>query len=35
VVNGDKFDPQNGDQISIRYLNKDGNNDAVFLSEAL
>lgn len=35
VVNGDKFGPQNGDQVSIRYLNKDGNNEAVFLSEAL
>jgi hypothetical protein len=35
VVNGDKFGPQNGDQVSIRYLNKDGNNTAVFLSEAL
>jgi hypothetical protein len=35
VVNGDKFDPQNGDEISIKYLSKDGNNEAVFLSEAL
>jgi hypothetical protein len=35
VVNGDKFGPQNGDQVSIKYLNKDGNNQAVFLSEAL
>jgi hypothetical protein len=35
VVNGDKFGPQHGDQISIRYLNKDGNNEAVYLSEAL
>jgi hypothetical protein len=35
VVNGDKFGPQNGDQVSIKYLNKDGNNEAVFLSEAL
>lgn len=32
VVNGEKFDPQNGDPISIKYLNKDGNNDAVFAS---
>ena len=29
VVNGDKFDPQTGDQILIKYLNKDGNNDAI------
>jgi len=35
VVNGDKFGPQNGDQVSVRYLSKDGNNEAVFLSEAL
>lgn len=35
VVNGDKFGPQNGDQVSIKYLDKDGNNEAVFLSEAL
>lgn len=34
VVNGDKFDPQNGDQISIKYLNKDGSNSAVFMSES-
>ena len=34
VINGGKFDPQNGDQISIKYLNKDGNNDAVFASES-
>jgi hypothetical protein len=34
VVNEEKFDPQNGDQISVKYLNKDGNNDAVFLSES-
>jgi len=34
VVNGEKFDPQKGDQISIKYLNKDGNNSAVFLSES-
>lgn len=34
VVNGEKFDPENGDQISVKYLNKDGNNDAVFLSES-
>ncbi|MBV8631318.1 MAG: hypothetical protein JOZ83_10365 [Silvibacterium sp.] len=30
VVNGDKFDPQNGDQVSIKYLDKGGNNQAVF-----
>lgn len=34
VVNGDKFDPQTGDQVFIKYLNKDGNNDAIFLSES-
>jgi hypothetical protein len=34
VVNGDKFDPHNGDQISIKYLNKNGDNEAVFLSES-
>jgi len=34
VVNGEKFDPQSGDQISVKYLNKDGNNDAVFLNES-
>ena len=34
VVNGEKFDPQNGDQISIKYLNKDGSNAAVFASES-
>ena len=33
VVNGDRFDPQNGDQISIKYVNKDQNNEAVFLNE--
>jgi len=35
VVNGDHFDPQNGDQVSIRYLDKDGGNEAVFLSQPL
>ena len=35
VVNGDKFGPENGDQVSIKYLDKDGNNEAVYLSEAL
>lgn len=35
VVNGDKCDPQNGDQVSVKYLSKDGSNEAVFLSEAL
>ena len=34
VVNGEKFDPQNGDQISIKYLNKNGGNAAVFPSES-
>lgn len=34
VVNGDKFTPQTGDQILIKYLNKDGSNDAVFASES-
>jgi hypothetical protein len=34
VVNGDKFDAHNGDQISIKYLDKSGNNEAVFLSES-
>jgi hypothetical protein len=34
VVNGEKFDPQNGDQILIKYQNKNGDNDAVFLSES-
>ncbi|MFY9937107.1 MAG: hypothetical protein WAK33_09560 [Silvibacterium sp.] len=34
VVNGDKFEGQNGDQISIRYSDKGGNNEAVFLSES-
>jgi hypothetical protein len=34
VVNGDRFDPQNGDEIQIKYLNKDGNNEAVFASES-
>lgn len=34
VVNGDKFDGQNGDQISIRYMDKGGANQAVFLSES-
>jgi hypothetical protein len=34
VVNGDKFEGQNGDEISIRYADKDGNNEAVFFSES-
>jgi hypothetical protein len=34
VVNGEKFDPQNGDQVMVKYLNKDGANDAVFVSES-
>ena len=34
VVNGEKFSPQNGDQVSIKYLNKNGDNEAVFLNES-
>ena len=34
VVNGDKFEGQNGDQISIRYVDKGGNNEAVFMNES-
>jgi hypothetical protein len=34
VVNGDKFDAHNGDQISIKYLDNNGSNEAVFLSES-
>ena len=32
VVNGDKFDPQNGDHMLIKYLNNNGSNEAVFVS---
>ena len=35
VINGDKFGPENGDQVLIRYLGKEGNNEAIFLSESL
>jgi len=34
VVNGDRFDPQNGDRMLIKHMNKNGSNDAVFLSES-
>jgi hypothetical protein len=34
VVNGAKFDPRNGDRISIKYLSKDGDNEAVYASES-
>lgn len=34
VVDGDKFEGQNGDRLSIKYLSKDGNNEAVFLRES-
>ncbi len=34
VVDGDRFEGQNGDQISIRYQDKGGNNEAVFMSES-
>lgn len=34
VVDGDRFEGQNGSQISIRYQDKDGNNEAVFMSES-
>ncbi len=34
VVNGEKFSPQNGDQVSIKYLNKNGDNQAVFLGDS-
>jgi arginine repressor len=34
VVSGDKFDGQNGDQISIRYTVKGADNEAVFMNES-